>query len=125
MKIFRNCFVLISLIAISFLAAAFGLGSGKILQVRLDSTPGPGGAIISPSIVILSVPSSGPAPACATFSPNQAFAFDMSNIQGRAYYAMFLSAQATGHTVTISGTGTCNTNSNVENLQWAVKSNSL
>lgn len=129
MKIFRTNLVSISLIV--FTSFAFGgQGSGKISQVRLDGTITPTASnptnVINPSYILLATGSSVTSissPACATFAPGLAFSFDMSNIQGRAYYAMFLSAQAAGHYVTVSGNGTCNTNSSIENLQWAVKSN--
>ena len=94
-----------SLVALVYPAAALAVGvqTGVILDVSVGKTYA--GGYVSFKI-IGSTPTGKPA--CAVADTNMwGLKFADNNIMNNAFYAALLSAQASGLTVTVAGTGTC------------------
>jgi hypothetical protein len=88
-------------------AAWSGLGTGKVLDIALRTQD---------NVLAVKVQSHANPPGCANWFHTFAKPYD-SGPTVKALYAALLSAQATGQTVRVAGTGACVTGTGAEEIQ--------
>ncbi|MEJ2415944.1 MAG: hypothetical protein P8Y45_03215, partial [Exilibacterium sp.] len=99
-KNMKNIVVLIAWVMLLQVANA-GTGSGKILQITAHSSGDGAG------VVMFKTENNQDKAACSTTDGGSQWAISLSNNQGKAMYALLLSAQAQQKSINVKGAGEC------------------